>query len=287
MHLQGYLDFLRASGGQQLAASLASWRSGIAYEQDFWTRWFATGGGQWAQEFEARMQRRELLPVVVNRLPASPKARVLDVGAGPATNIGSYVAGRDIEVVAVDPLATIYDHIIATTVSESTGQTNTRRPPVPTRFAFAEDLSARFEPSSFDVITCTNALDHAIEPAWGILEMLLVLKPGARIYLGHTQNEAVAENYCGFHQWNFDIEGSDFIIWNASRRLNATQLFASFADVRANMPAPKWVVVDITKRSEPPFDVAHYHRGMRGLLLEAMLLATPELASIRGLALTH
>jgi hypothetical protein len=212
----------------------------------------------------------------LQRLPSRSFAAILDVGAGPATNIGTFAPGKAVEVVAVDPLAHVYDHIIANAAT-ATGRAG---PPIRSQFAFAEDLSSRFAANTFDVVTCTNALDHAIEPAWGILEMLMVTREGGKIYLGHTQNEAVRENYCGFHQWNFDVEDSRFIIWNASRRIDATELFADFADVRATMPVENWVKVDIVKREAPPFDMQDYHRRLRALLLEAMLLGTPEMQAL-------
>jgi SAM-dependent methyltransferase len=173
------------------------------------------------------------------------------------------LTGREVEVFAVDPLAPIYDQIINSAKIA---------PPVRTKFAFAEDLSARFEPGSLDVVTCTNALDHAIEPMWGILEMLIVLKRGGRVYLGHNRNEAEAEQYCGFHQWNFDVDGGEFIVWNKERKLNVSRMLQGIASVNATMPVENWVVIDITKTCDTPVDLLAYQRGVRASLLEAMLL---------------
>jgi 2-polyprenyl-3-methyl-5-hydroxy-6-metoxy-1,4-benzoquinol methylase len=273
MTLQDYLDFLFAHGGRQLAKSLALWKGGIDYERDFWKTWFTSAGGRWPDEFHARMNNRELLPFVKNRLPQAGLPVILDVGAGPATNIGSMLPGRDVRVLAVDPLAPIYDEII---------QQAAISPPVRTQFAFAEDLSSRFDPSSIDVITCTNALDHAIEPAWGIIEMLIILRREGRMYLGHNRNEAEAENYCGFHQWNFDVQGSDFIVWNKQRTLNVSQMLRPVADIKATMPVENWVVIDGTKTAETPVELLGYQRRVRASLLEAMLLdmlRTPASAS--------
>ena len=54
-------------------------------EREFRSRWFATVG----------------------------PARVLDVGAGPLSSLGTHVPGRDVEIIAVDPLADIYDELAA------------------------------------------------------------------------------------------------------------------------------------------------------------------------------
>jgi ubiquinone/menaquinone biosynthesis C-methylase UbiE len=77
-----------------------------------------------------------------------------------------------------------------------------------------EGLSAFFNHSRFDLVNCTNALDHSADPMAGILEMLRVVKVDRTIVLRHVRNEAENENYSGFHQHNFDLQGGKFIIWN-------------------------------------------------------------------------
>ena len=63
------------------------------------------------------------------------------MGAGPITYVGSYAEDWVIEMNAVDPLAHIYAGIM---------KTYSITPPVKTVFSFAEDISARYEPNSFD-----------------------------------------------------------------------------------------------------------------------------------------
>lgn len=187
-----YLAQLYAGGGEYVSRSLASWKQGIQYEVDFWTRWFETKGLEWPQDYERRLAPLPLAPWLEALLPADRDVtEMLDVGAGPLTRIATFSPTREIRVTATDPLAGHYDAVIDASGIE---------PQVRTQLAFAEDLSARFERNRFALVTCTNALDHAIEPVWGILEMMMVLERHGSIVLVHHQNEAEFENYSGFHQ---------------------------------------------------------------------------------------
>ncbi len=266
MTLESYLETLFADGGRTLAASLGGWRQGIDYEVNFWTRWFQTRGLEWPGDYASRIVPQQMPTWLTALLPADPTlpAHVLDVGAGPIIANGHLVDGREIAFTAVDPLAHHYTRIIDQTGIE---------PPIRTKFAFAEDLSARFAPGAFQLVTCRNALDHAIEPAWGILEMLIVASVSGRIFLAHRRNEAEFENYSGFHQWNFDLrEDGRFVIWNNAREIDVSTLVAPAARVECNLQNDFLTVV-MTKLAELPIDPLDYQRKMRAGLLEALLAA--------------
>lgn len=261
MTLTRYIDDLLRNGGDLLARALQAWRGGVGSEVSFWTQWFATKGLQWPDEYARRMQPRPLVPWVAALLPPSGPATVLDVGAGPITATGHFLANRAIDFTAVDPLAHHYAAIIA-----KAGITV----PVRTGFAFAEDLSARFDAGSIDVVTCINALDHTIDPVLGIIEMLIVARTGGRIFLSHARNEAVTQNYEGFHHWNFDTENQDVILWSKERRINLTSLFADIAEIGCDARST-WINVVIAKHRDLPIDLLTYHRAMRAAVLEATL----------------
>lgn len=112
MRLDAYLDFLLTGNAAQLGRAIASWREGIDYERTFWRNWFATSGSNWPDEFNKRMAPRPLQQFAIDRLPVSGSVKMLDIGAGPATNVGDHLPGREISVVPLDPLAHIYDDII-------------------------------------------------------------------------------------------------------------------------------------------------------------------------------
>lgn len=259
--LHAYLETLFDEGAGHLPRALTLWRAGVELERSFWTQWFETKGLSWREEYAWRLQSRPLADWQAALLPDGP-ARVLDVGSGPASSIGHYVPGRDVEVIAVDPLADIYAEIIATA-----GVTV----PLPARFAFGEDISARFEADSFDLIQCTNALDHSIEPLWCLVEMLILARVGAKVVLMHRLDEAEGEAYAGFHQWNFNADAQGhFIIWNRTHRLDASAILAPFASVVCTVEGGSMTVI-ITKQAPVPMDLGEYHRRMRAALLRAAL----------------
>jgi SAM-dependent methyltransferase len=258
--LKGYLDDLIHNGSSILTRSLKSWRSGIGYEVDFWDKWFKTEGLEWHDDYLLRLQPQPLSEWILRLLPREGDASVLDVGSGPITKTGHLVEGRKVDLTAVDPLAKHYLRIM-----HKYGVT----PPIKTVFSFSEDLSSRFPRSHFDVIACTNALDHAIEPVWGLIEMLMCLKIGGTIILSHRRNEAEVESYSGSHHWNFDKGADDFIIWNQHRFINVTNLVDGFASVKSEVTGDH-IAVHLHKENDIPIDPLEYQRKTRAILLECL-----------------
>jgi SAM-dependent methyltransferase len=235
-----YLDTLFATSGAKISSSIAMWRSGVAYEVNFWNNWFKTQGLGWQDEYKTRLSLQPLAPWLAKFLPGSEAhLKVLDVGCGPITKTGTFLPGKSLTVIAVDPLARFYEGIL---------NSHNVVPPSRTQFSFAEDLSARFEPNEFDLVSCTNALDHSIDPLWGILEMINVLKIGGHIFLGHHRNEAENENYSGFHQWNFDGEEGEFWVWNKVNRVNVTRILSQFAQVDC--------VIERKRHGDPTYQIS-------------------------------
>lgn len=240
------------------------WLKGIHSEKDFWSSWFETKGFKWPDEYAERIKpmrnldpwlQRFLLETVGNgELIERPKFRVLDVGSGPISGIGNYMPEADLEVVAADPLAFIYADLI---------DKFEVRPSIRTQFAPAEDLSAFFPPSSFDLVNCTNALDHSFEPMRGIIEMLRVVKVGHTVFLSHARNEAENESYKGFHQHNFDVIDGQFVIWNKTERVVVEECIPIKFEIENTMQNHH-VTNKIIKRSEFS-DVDDTHRRDRRL----------------------
>lgn len=208
-----------------------------------------------------------MLPKDFNR--TSPP-KVLDVGAGPITLLGKCLDGRTIDLTACDPLAPFYDEI---------ADRHGVKRPVVTEMAFAEDLTAYYEPDTFDIVHCSNALDHSFDPVRGLEEMFVVTKLGGRIVLQHAVNEAVYGEYDGLHQWNFDEEGGHFIIWNKENRIDATALFSARSTVTTNKQ-DRWISVIVDKTSEAQPTSADHRARVRqllsGLLMTAALPSNAE-----------
>ena len=210
------------------------WLAGLDEEILFWAKWISTGGSQWPQEFQTRMQQifiedsKEVDRSFVQKISQMPSQdiKILDVGSGPLTVIGRHKE-KNLQVTACDPLADAYNDLM-----EKYGV----EPPVRPVFADCENLSLFFEHNYFDVVYCRNALDHSYNPLQGILQMSQVVKPGGMIYLIHAKNEAVNESYRGLHQWNFCEENGDMIVWNQkNERYSIRNFLGEDASVETNV----------------------------------------------------
>jgi SAM-dependent methyltransferase len=222
-------------------------RSGALEEESgYWSDWLAARGGKWAEEFARRFDpEAEVedggLREVLAALP--PGARVLDVGAGPASTVGTRFRGQPLELVAVDPLAEEYARSLSR---------ERLVPPVPTQAIAGEELTARLGPDRFDVAYSRNALDHAVDPAVIVDEMVGVVRPGGVVVLDHVQNEGERNGYEQLHQWNFDVFDGHLIVWRNDRRIDLTDRLRDRADVRCRLETRSgWPVVlaQITRRN--------------------------------------
>lgn len=199
------------------------WAKGAKQELDFWEMWFRTKGLEWKKDYLNRMDPHlQFQDYLIKYLPKVPTCHILDVGAGPLTVLGKVLPDRELDIVAVDPLAKDYDDIL---------QRYKISPVVRTQYCEAENLSDQFLPDYFDLIHSLNALDHSYDPLEGIRQMLKVLKENRFIFLSHSSNEAERENYAGFHQWNFCREGEKFIIWNKGARIDVNEALRGQAEV--------------------------------------------------------
>ncbi|WP_232628998.1 class I SAM-dependent methyltransferase [Methylobacterium sp. Leaf118] len=188
-------------------------------------------------------------------------ARVLDVGAGPATVLGRTHPKRNIDLVACDPLAPVYN-----TLLDRHGVT----PPIRTVQAFAEDLSSVFDAESFDIVYCQNALDHSFEPLRGIEEMLIVLRTRGVIVMAHYTDEAEHERYVGLHQWNFNARDGRFIIWNRVQEIDVNEALKDVARVTVTVEG-RGHAVTIEKLRDWPNSLHERHRNRLASLLSGLL----------------
>jgi SAM-dependent methyltransferase len=218
--------------------SKQKWVAGKQHEIDFWSKWFETKGSEWKKDYTDRLDAN--LPFqeyLVKYLPKSPQCSILDVGAGPLTILGKVLPGYELRIIAVDPLASEYDHIL---------RRYNISPIVRTEYCEAERLSEKFPSGFFDLIHIQNALDHSHDPLEGIKQMLKVLKNNCFIFMAHFTNEAEKGKYVGFHQWNFCREDDKFIIWNKDTRIDVHEALKSLAEVTISGDQD-WNVVEIRK----------------------------------------
>jgi SAM-dependent methyltransferase len=202
------------------------WNRAIPYEANFWADWLATQAFGDVEEYRRRIDPSALLedPLLADQITQLPgkTISILDVGAGPLTNVGKTYPGRDLRITAVDALASDYDRIL-----DTAGVT----PPVRTELCHGEQLLERFAPATFDIAFAANALDHSYDPVLVIRNMLQVVKPGGFVVLAHRRNEAESKHYLGLHQWNFEEREGRFVIWNREDVHDVTALLDDEARV--------------------------------------------------------
>lgn len=215
------------------------WRQGVYSEIGFWDGFLREEGGKYHTDYLERFDpalplQPELVELVT--LPQGETLRVLDVGAGPLTWVGRTSPDWTIEITAVDPLADAYDQLLAA---------HHLTPPVRTRNAAAEELRRVFRPASFDLVTARNCLDHALDPIDAIRQMIELVKPGGSVFLAHAVNEAITNQYDGLHQWNFRLDGEDFVIEDSGKLTNINQLLQGRATVTSEVLRGHWLQTTI------------------------------------------
>lgn len=160
------------------------------------------------------------------------KAKImLDHGAGPFSNLGKrftcpkeVLDEVDAQVIAVDPLAPLYNQVL-----NEFSIHNTLR----TAYCASENLSNCIGENVVDFSIITNALDHSQNALQGFLEALKATAIGGISCVYSIRNEAAGMNGVGFHRWNFDInQQGHWIISNiesSDAAINVDQLISSFA----------------------------------------------------------
>jgi SAM-dependent methyltransferase len=231
---------LRTRTGRELL-----WREkGVSHELDFWTRWFATKGLYWPDDYRRRLDPRAELdePLIVERLAEfGDEVAILDVGAGPLTILGKHHPGKALKITPVDPLAREYDELLASFGVD---------PPIRTALCPGEELLQKFEPGQFDLAYARNSLDHSYDPVAIVRNMVAVVRPGGYVLLRHVRREAEHQNYSGFHQWNLDIEDDHLVLWNRVSKHDLTEELAPSAGVMAyrdDTAEDDWVLAVIEK----------------------------------------
>lgn len=150
--------------------------------------------------------------------------RILDVGSGPATNLGYRLPDRPVEMTCIDVMAEPFAELL---------RKHNLKPPVTPVFGTAEGVAEQFPAGHFDIVMSRNALDHVRDPFTALKAMLTVTKPdGCVIVWGHV-NEGENEHYHGYHQWNFCWEDDDFVIWRPGHRQSVRDLLGAGLNFRS------------------------------------------------------
>lgn len=219
------------------------WREGLPAEVDFWKRVLpgrvATDAAYKLRADPKAPIQDPLLKMLITKIPDKTLS-IIDVGAGPLTALGKTYPGKTVSITATDPLAGEYVRIMRDAGIE---------PPVSPIACRGEDLLELFRPGTFDIAFARNALDHCVDPARVITNMVHLVKDGRFVVLRHLRRAADRNLYRGLHQWNFDIEEGEFVVWRTRReKVHVDRLLSPIATV-ACFEEPGWVVCVITKKA--------------------------------------
>lgn len=146
---------------------------------------------------------------------------IAEIGSGMFCTIGSLWKTAKVKVYPSDILANEFNQIL---------KDNHITPLIPIVKQDMENLT--YPDKFFDIVHCTNALDHTPDPIKAIKEMYRVVKPGGYIYLRHFINVGEHEKYAGLHMWNIDMQGKDCTIWNRQERFLLSDYFKGFSTVK-------------------------------------------------------
>lgn len=216
------------------------WKGGIQNEINFWDGFFTSD--EWKEKSHTRLNpKMELQSDVAKFLPADcNNPRILDVGAGPLTYLGTMYNGKKLDLIPIDPLADEYGKILSK---------HSIKPVVCTKKMSAEKISQNFEENSFDLVFARNCIDHSVSPENSILEMIKVVKKGSYIYMIHRPNEATNENYRGFHQWNFSNNGNEFLIGSKKNEVNFSKKYEHLIESKAILDeVNNWLITEFRKK---------------------------------------
>jgi SAM-dependent methyltransferase len=203
-----------------------AWRWRLPTEVGHWDIWLRTRGMSDPGDFARRIAPDEPLQEHLKKLLPQSNGRpyrILDVGAGPLTTVGKVCDGSKIDLLAIDPLASVYDMLL-----DKNGIT----PPVRTKYGEAEKIAEMYTDGSFDLVHAANSLDHAHDPVAAIKAAARVVRPGGHVFLEHILNEGAREGYGGLHQWNFGVEDNSFTIASSTgQKTDMAKEFAGVANV--------------------------------------------------------
>lgn len=165
-----------------------------------------------------------------------PGGSVLDAGSGVVSILNGTVPND--QLIYCDPLAMYYREIF------NYDRYSLRKP-----YPIAGEELINYD-WKFDIVHISNALDHTQDPRKAFEGLLHVTKPGGHLIVQGFENEADAENWEGFHQWNLSIDGSHILVRGKDRVFHLSGAF----DVVKLEPIPRrhmgktWFIYIVQKK---------------------------------------
>jgi SAM-dependent methyltransferase len=214
-----------------------NWEKGLDHESEFWMNRLCDGNFT-RFRLNPDQEFQDYFKKIVQ--PAS-LVSVLDVGAGPFTEVGKKWGNTKIKITPVDPLADDYNNVI-----DEIGLT----PLVRTIKGGFEDVDQMFPENTFDLVNIQNSLDHCVNPIKALKNCFKPLKTGCHLSVFSFINEAQYVGYIGLHQWNLFLEGNKLIIWNPKVKIDVNEHLMDLGEVvYTNIMAEKrWFQIVFKKK---------------------------------------
>lgn len=153
-------------------------------------------------------------------------ARVLDVGSGPFSIIGTKA-----DIILCDILAEEYHEMM---------RVRGITPILPIEKQNMEAMT--YPDDTFDLVHCRNSLDHTKDARAALKEMVRVCKPWGRVHLRHYPNVGERNNYTGAHFWNLMPFEGDCKVWNREEEFLMSEILEDVAVfMRKSMVVCNWV----------------------------------------------
>lgn len=168
---------------------------GIAHELKFWQGFVKTD--RFLKGWVAPIKTPELHQEVYDFIKSVPNDSIMDVGTG----VVSILHGTTPEHTQhwVDPLGKLYELVFDY-------KKHNLCPPAAIP---AEEITKE---NVYDIVHCSNALDHTQNPVQAVQRMLAAVKPGGYLILQGFENEGSFEHWKGFHKWNISVDEDESIL---------------------------------------------------------------------------
>ncbi|GHT86694.1 hypothetical protein FACS1894137_12630 [Spirochaetia bacterium] len=255
---------------------LTEWVHGIKNEYIYWNECIKSKGKGYTLNWHELISDDRAFNL--EKYLSLPDTKFIDIGSGPFSSTGLKTSKTNLEFYAIDPLAYGYK-LLKSKYKIFSGITP--------EFGILELLSEKYQKGKFDIVHMRNSLDHSFNSLWGILQMFYICKIGGKIILKHFQNEAELQVYSGFHQWNIDIDGGDYLIWRPGLVYNITKIFQDHANVvieGGEADDIGWITVVIEKKKDIPLE-NDIQKTLNVILNEEVFKILSEILAFQALSM--
>ena len=160
-----------------------------------------------------RAQTRESILYALDHLRSREHIKCIEVGSGPDSQFYSdyFLNNKNIEIVAVDPLAEFYKSLHRKYNSSDN---------IEIVAGYGEDLHTLFPQNSFDIVYSQNAIDHSQSPVDFLKNLYNILKPGGYLILHGYINEGSNQGWFGLHKWDIYVDDKDLLLTSQDKSIN-------------------------------------------------------------------